>query len=87
MCSNSLICPNCNSPLYWCLDGFGRTPWHLHCGKCAINIGVNKQNKAIELIKEHHKQGTYIEYYDNDIQILIEDEVSHDCASRRYGLV
>ena len=31
---NDLICPNCNSALYWGLDEWGRTPWHLHCPKC-----------------------------------------------------
>ena len=45
---NDLICPNCNSVLYWCLDEWGRTPWHLHCDKCNINIGATKRNKAIE---------------------------------------
>ncbi len=70
---NDLICPSCNSPLYWSLDGYGRTPWHLHCDKCSINIGVNKQEKAIELIQKYNKPNTYIEYHNNDIQVLYEN--------------
>lgn len=70
---NDLICPNCNSPLYWCLDEWGRTPWHLHCNKCSINIGVDKHNKAIELIQKYHKPNTWIEYYNNEIKILFEN--------------
>jgi len=70
---NDLICPNCNSALYWGLDEWGRTPWHLHCPKCNINIGVNKRNKAIELIQKYHQPDTYIEYYNNEIQILFEN--------------
>ena len=70
---NTLICPNCNSMLYWNLDEWGRTPWHLHCDKCFINIGVTKKNKAIELIQKYHQPKTYIEYYDNEIQILFKN--------------
>lgn len=70
---NDLICPNCNSLLYWCFDEWSRTPWHLHCDKCYINIGVNKQNKAIELIQKYHRPNTWIEYYNNEIQILFEN--------------
>ena len=64
---NDLICPNCNSSLYWRLDQWGRTPWHLHCNSCHINVGTNNRNKAIELIQIYHKPNTYIEYYDNNI--------------------
>ena len=67
---NFLLCPNCNSLLYWGLDGHGRTPWHLHCLKCNINIGAQNPEKAIELIQKYHKPKTYIEYYNNDIQVL-----------------
>lgn len=70
---NSLLCPNCNSVLYWGLDEWGRTPWHLHCHKCAINIGVQNPKKAIELIQKYHQPKTYIEYYSNDIQVLFEN--------------
>jgi len=59
---NKMICPNCNKEMYWGLDEFGHTPWHLHCENCDINIGVNKPSKAIELIKKYHKPHTYIEY-------------------------
>lgn len=67
-----LLCPSCNSKLYFTLDEWGFTPWHLHCGNCHINIGVNKQKKAIELIQKYNKKDTYLEYYDNDIQVLFE---------------
>ncbi len=73
---NNLICPNCKGPIYFALDGYGRTPWHLHCDNCKINIGVggNNRQKAIELIQIFNKKNTYIEYYNNDIQILWEEE-------------
>lgn len=70
---SDLICPNCNSLLYWCLDSWGRTPWHLHCDNCSINIGMDDRNKTIELIQKYHKPKTYIEYYNNNIQILFEN--------------
>ena len=40
---NDLICPKCKNPLYFNLDEWGRTPWHLHCDIWKINIGTNKQ--------------------------------------------
>lgn len=70
---NDLICPKCKNSLYFALDEWGRTPWHLHCDTCNINIGVTKQEKAIELIKQYNKNRTYIEYYNNDIQVLFEE--------------
>lgn len=70
---NDLICPKCKKPLYFYLDEWGRTPWHLHCNFCHINIGTNKQQKAIELIQKYNKKDTYLEYYDNDIQVLWEE--------------
>ena len=71
---NDLICPRCKKPLYFCLDEWGRTPWHLHCDNCHINIGTNNQKKAIELIQKYNKKDTYLEYYDNDIQVLWEEK-------------
>lgn len=70
---NDLICPKCKNPLYFNLDEWGRTPWHLHCYICKINIGTNRQQKAIELIQKYNKNNTYIEYYNNDIQVLWEE--------------
>lgn len=69
---NDSLCPNCKNPLYFSLDEWGRTPWHLHCDNCHINIGTNKPKKAIELIQQYHKPKTYIEYYQNDIQLFFE---------------
>jgi len=69
---NKLICPACGSELFFALDEWGRTPWHLHCQKCQINIGTNSMEKAIELIQEYHQPDTWIEYYDNKIQVLFE---------------
>ena len=71
---NDLICPKCKKPLYFNLDGWGRTPWHLHCDFCHINIGADKQQKAIELIQKYNKKDTYLEYYDNDIHVLWEEK-------------
>ena len=67
---DKLLCPNCNSELYFNLDSWGRTPWHLHCGNCHINIGCTSQLKAIELIQIYHQPYTYIEYYNNKIQFI-----------------
>ena len=52
--NEKIKCPNCNKEMYWALDGFGYTPFHLHCGNCHINIGVNKPSKAIELLEKYH---------------------------------
>lgn len=71
---NDLICPRCKNPLYFTLDEWGFTPWHLHCDNCHINIGTNKPQKAIELIQKYNKNNTYIEYYNNDIQVLWEEK-------------
>ena len=71
---NDLICPRCKNPLYFTLDEWGFTPWHLHCDNCNINIGTNKPQKAIELIQKYNKNNTYIEYYNNDIQVLWEEK-------------
>lgn len=70
---NDIKCPNCNSLMYFNLDEWGYTPWHLHCDNCHINIGTNSMNKAIELVQIYHKPNTYIEYYHNDIQVLFEN--------------
>lgn len=70
---NDLICPNCNSLLYYCLDEWGYTPWHLHCKNCSINIGATSIDKTIKLFQIYHKPNTWIEYYNNNIQILFQD--------------
>ena len=71
---NELLCPRCKKNiLYFGLDEWWRIPWHLHCDNCHINIGVTKPKKAIELIQKYNKKNTYLEYYDNDIQILFEE--------------
>ena len=71
---NDLICPKCKKPLYFNLDEWGRTPWHLHCDFCHINIGTDKEQKAVELIQKYNKKDTYLEYYDNDIHVLWEEK-------------
>ena len=65
----NIICPNCNGECYILLDGYGRTPYHIHCNNCKINIGTNNIEKGIDLLKKYHKKGTYIEFYSNKIQI------------------
>ena len=66
-------CPNCNSETYSTFDEWGRTPFHLHCDKCSINIGATSTSKCIELFKEYHKKDTYIEFYANQIQLWFEE--------------
>lgn len=66
-------CPNCNNEIYWCFDEWGRTPFHLHCNECSINIGATSMKKCLELFNEHHNQNSYIEFYSNKIQLWYEE--------------
>ena len=75
---SKLLCPNCNTELYFCLDEYGKTPWHLHCGDCHINIGCTSQSKAVELIQIYYKPHTYIEYYNNKIQFIMIGEETNE---------
>ena len=68
-------CPNCNSKYYFCFDEWGNTPYHLHCDTCKINIGATSEHKAEELLLEHHKRDTYLEFYNHAIHFLIEEGV------------
>lgn len=68
--NKDILCPNCKNKMYFCLDEWGYTPWHLHCDNCNINIGATNMNKAAELIQIYHQPNTWIEYYGGDIQIL-----------------
>lgn len=68
--SKMLYCPTCQEKVHFHLDGWGRTPWHLHCENCNINIGINYLKKAEELLQKYHSPNTWIEYYENAIQIL-----------------
>lgn len=61
-------CPNCNTNIFFCLDEWGHTPWHLHCEKCHINIGSQSFQTCEELLQKYHQPNTYIEYYRNGIQ-------------------
>lgn len=75
MMNEKLICPACGSELFFALDEWGHTPWHLHCKNCQINIGSNSIKKAIELIQTYHKPKTWIEFYGGKIQVLHEEGV------------
>lgn len=68
--NKKIKCPNCNKEMYWNLDGFGYTPFHLHCDNCHINIGVNKPFKAIEILEKYHQPYTYIEYSSKGLEIF-----------------
>lgn len=72
MTDKDLICPNCGCPIKILLDSYGRTPFHLHCFDCEINIGATSIKKCIELFKKYHQTDTYIEYYNKDIQLMFE---------------
>lgn len=65
-----ILCPNCKNKIYFCLDEWGYTPWHLHCKTCDINIGTTSQKKTVELLNEFHDLHTWIEFYNGTIQIL-----------------
>jgi len=67
----TIICPNCNNECYILLDEWGRTPWHIHCDFCHINIGVTSIKKGISLLEKYHQPNTYLEFYSNQIQLLV----------------
>ena len=73
MDNEKLICPNCGCPIEILLDNYGRTPFHLRCYDCEIDIGATSIKRCIEIFKKHHKGNTYIEYYENAIQLFIEN--------------
>ena len=70
---NDVICPACNTKGFIALDEWGRTPWHIHCDNCDINIGATSIKKGVELLQIYHKPHTWIEFYNKEIQILYED--------------
>lgn len=57
------ICPICHNEVYFYLDEWGRTPWHLYCDNCEINIGTTSKKKAVNLIQKYPFPKTWIEYY------------------------
>ena len=65
-----IICPNCGNECFYCLDEWGRTPWHLHCSTCKINIGSDGFYLCEDLLKEYHEPNTYLEYYSKKIHYL-----------------
>ena len=67
-----IICPNCYNLCYILIDEWGRTPWHLHCNNCNINIGIDKLSRIEDIFQKHHKPNTYIEYYEDKIQLEME---------------
>lgn len=68
-----ILCPNCGEEMHFCFDEWGRTPFHLHCNKCDINIGATSTNKCIELLTDYHKPHTWLEYYQGDVKVLYEE--------------
>lgn len=66
-----IYCPHCGEKIFFCLDEWGYTPIHLHCQKDNINIGATSFKKCIELLQKYNKPKTYIEFYNNKIQLLI----------------
>ena len=70
---NKLQCPICGSQIRFSIDEWGHTPIHLHCYTCDINIGAKSFNKCEELLQKYNKPHTYLEYYFNDIQLLLEN--------------
>lgn len=78
-----IICPTCKNDCYIGLDEWGHTPFHLHCDKCNINIGATSISKCVELLKDHCKPRTWIEFYNNKINILWEEGV---CICSNSGM-
>lgn len=73
MNNRTIYCPNCGKKIYFCLDEWGRTPFHLHCDKCDINIGATSIEKCKKLLEKYHKKGTQLEYYNEAVQFLYEE--------------
>ena len=69
----NMICPNCNNECFICLDEWCSTPFLIHGNICNINIGTIDIKKGIELLKNYHKPNTYLEYYNQNIQFLLEE--------------
>lgn len=64
-------CLNCKEKIYYNLDSYGKTPFHLHCNNCNINIGATSIKKCESLFKQYTEPNTYIEYYNNNIQLYV----------------
>lgn len=65
-----IICPNCGNECFYLYDEWGRTPWHLHCDTCKINIGGDNFQFCETLLKDYHQPNTYLEYYNKKIHFL-----------------
>lgn len=70
----SIQCPNCNNEMHIGLDEWGKTPWYIYCENCNINIGVDSIKNIFNFLKSV-KPNTYIEYYNKDIQLLVENNI------------
>ncbi len=57
----TVVCPNCGNKCHIGLDGFGRTPWHIHCDSCNIHIGANSLQNGISLLEKYHEPNIYLE--------------------------
>lgn len=66
----NIICPNCKNECFVTLDEWGRTPFHIHCKNCNINIGCTNIKKGVKILQQYHIKNTYIEFYDNKIHKL-----------------
>lgn len=60
------ICPICGQETFICLDEWGKTMMHIHCGNCGINVGGSPSKKTEEeflafakTIKERHYSPEY----------------------------
>lgn len=73
MQNKDIKCPNCSNKISFGLDEWGYTPFHLHCEKCSINIGAQSINQCIDIFKQYHSPHTYIEFYHNEIKLMIEN--------------
>lgn len=71
--NKKILCPCCNKEMTLSIDSWGKTPFHFHCSDCKINIGITYIPKIFNFLS-NIKQNTWIEYYDNDIQVWYENE-------------
>lgn len=69
MTDQNIYCPICRNEMYIGLDEWGYTPFHLHCTKCDINIGMRKLSDIDKWIKYPLKKHIYIEDFPEELII------------------
>lgn len=65
-------CPVCQNFITYHADEYGKTPFHIRCDNCNIDIGTcTGYEKAVKLLKDFACENLYLEHYNGKIQFLI----------------